>query len=87
MLVQNGIYTNTGSACASKALKTSPVLGAIGLRADLAQGSTVFTIDAANTEAEIDHVLEKLPAVVDRLRSLSPIWGKEIPKYEEDVCH
>jgi cysteine desulfurase len=86
MLVQNGIYTNTGSACASKALKTSPVLGAIGLRADLAQGSTVFTIDAANTEAEIDHVLEKLPAVVDRLRALSPIWGKEIPEYQENAC-
>jgi cysteine desulfurase len=86
MLVQNGIYTNTGSACASKALKISPVLGAIGLRADLAQGSTVFTIDAANSEAEIDYVLEKLPPVVDRLRSLSPIWGKEIPEYEEDAC-
>ena len=86
LLVQNGIYANTGSACASKALKTSPVLGAIGLRADLAQGSTVFTIDATNTEAEIDHVLEKLPPAVDRLRSLSPIWGKEIPEYQEDVC-
>jgi cysteine desulfurase len=86
MLAQNGIYTNTGSACASKALKTSPVLGAIGLRADLAQGSTVFTIDAGNTEEQIDYVLEKLPPVVDRLRALSPIWGKEIPEYEEDVC-
>ena len=86
MLAQNGIYTNTGSACASKALKTSPVLGAIGLRADLAQGSCVFTIDAANTAEEIDYVLEKLPAVVARLRSLSPIWGKEIPEYEEDAC-
>jgi cysteine desulfurase len=86
MLAQNGIYTNTGSACASKALKTSPVLGAIGLRADLAQGSSVFTIDAGNTEAEIDYVLEKLPPVVDRLRALSPIWGKEIPEYETDAC-
>jgi cysteine desulfurase len=86
MLAQNGIYANTGSACASKALKTSPVLGAIGLRADLAQGSTVFTIDATNTEAEIDHVLEKLPPAVDRLRSLSPIWGKEIPEYQDNVC-
>ena len=86
MLAQAGIYTNTGSACASKALKTSPVLGAIGIRADLAQGSTVFTIDAGNTMEEIDHVLEKLPAIVDRLRSFSPIWGKEIPEYEEDVC-
>ena len=86
MLAQNGIYTNTGSACSSKALKTSPVLGAIGLRADLAQGSTVFTIDAANSEAEIDYVLEKLPPVVERLRSLSPLWGKEIPEYETDAC-
>jgi cysteine desulfurase len=86
MLAQNGIYGNTGSACASKALKVSPVLGAIGLRADLAQGSTVFTIDAANTEAEIDYVLAKLPQAVERLRSLSPIWGKEIPEYEEDAC-
>jgi cysteine desulfurase len=45
----------------------------------------VFTIDAGNTEEEIDYVLEKLPPVVDRLRALSPIWGKEIPEYEEDV--
>jgi cysteine desulfurase len=87
MLAQNGIYTNTGSACASKALKTSPVLGAIGIRADLAQGSTVFTIDGSNTETEIDYVLEKLPAAVDRLRSFSPIWGKAIPEYETDACH
>jgi len=86
MLAQNGIYANTGSACASKALKTSPVLGAIGIRADLAQGSTVFTIGGRNTEKEIDYVLEKLPAAVDRLRTLSPIWGKEIPEYEEDAC-
>jgi cysteine desulfurase len=86
MLAHNGIYGNTGSACASKALKVSPVLGAIGLRADLAQGSTVFTINSGNTEAEIDYVLEKLPQAVERLRSLSPIWGKEIPEYEEDAC-
>jgi cysteine desulfurase len=86
MLAQAGIYTNTGSACASKALKTSPVLGSIGIRADLAQGSTVFTIDSRNTIEEIEYVLEKLPPVVDRLRSFSPIWGKEMAEYEEGVC-
>jgi cysteine desulfurase len=86
MLAQDGIYTNTGSACASKALKTSPVLVAIGVRADLAQGSTVFTIDAGNTVEDIDYVLEKLPPVVGRLRSFSPIWGKEMPEFEEGVC-
>ena len=86
MLAQNGIYVNTGSACASKALKTSPVLNAIGIRSDLAQGSTVFTINSDNTKEEIDYVLEKLPSIVHRLRSISPIWGKEIPEYEEGVC-
>jgi cysteine desulfurase len=104
MLAQAGIYTNTGSACASKALKTSPVLGAIGIRADLAalktspvlgaigiradlaQGSTVFTMNRNTTEVQIDYVLEKLPPAVGRLRALSPIWGKEIPEYETDVC-
>jgi cysteine desulfurase len=86
MLAQNGIYVNTGSACASKALKVSPVLSAIGIRADLAQGSTVFTFNSDNTEEEIDYVLEKLPSIVHRLRSMSPIWGKEIPEYEQGVC-
>lgn len=86
MLAQNGIYSNTGSACASKALKTSPVLGAIGIRADLAQGSTVFTINDNNTNEHIDYVLAKLPPIVERLRSFSPIWGKKIPEGEEGVC-
>lgn len=86
MLAQNGIYSNTGSACASKALKTSPVLGAIGIRADLAQGSTVFTINDNNTKEHIDYVLAKLPPVVERLRSISPIWGEKIPEGEEGVC-
>jgi cysteine desulfurase len=86
MLAQNGIYSNTGSACASKALKTSPVLGAIGIRADLAQGSTVFTINDNNTNEHIDYALAKLPPIVERLRSISPIWGKKIREGEEGVC-
>lgn len=78
MLNQEGIYVNTGSACASKALKTSPVLVAIGIRADLAQGSIVFTLNNSNTKEEIEYVLEKLPPVVERLRSFSPIWHEKI---------
>ena len=86
LLAQAGIYANTGSACASKALKTSPVLVAIGVPPALAQGSVVFTIDKSNSLEEIEYVLEKLPAAVDRLRMLSPIWGKEAPAYQEAVC-
>ena len=77
MLNQEGIYVNTGSACASKALKTSPVLVAIGIEPDLAQGSIVFTLDSSNTVEEIEYVLEKLPPVVEKLRSLSPIWREK----------
>jgi len=78
MLNQAGIYANTGSACASKALKISPVLVAIGVPAEIAQGSIVFTLDRDNTAPEVDYILEKLPAVVERLRSFSPLWKKNI---------
>ena len=77
MLEQDGIYANTGSACASKALKTSPVLVAIKIAPDVAQGSIVFTMDTSNTMEEMDYVLEKLPAAVDTLRSFSPLWRKK----------
>lgn len=76
-LNQEGIYANTGSACASKALKTSPVLVAIGIPPDLAQGSIVFTLNSGNTREEMEYVLEKFPFAVEKLRSLSPIWREK----------
>ena len=79
MLSREGIYVNTGSACASKALKTSPVLVALGVPAATAQGSAVFTLDVTNTPAEVDYVLEKLPQVVEKLRDMSPIWKNGAP--------
>lgn len=85
MLSKDGIYANTGSACASKALKVSPVLTAIGIPAALAQGSIVFTLDSSNTAEEVEYVLEKLLVSVDRLRSLSPLWQREAP-LEEIAC-
>ncbi|MBI4794320.1 MAG: cysteine desulfurase [Deltaproteobacteria bacterium] len=76
MLSRQGIYANTGSACASKALKTSPVLGALGIAPDLAQGSVVFTFNTDNSEDDVNYVLNHLPPAVDRLRSFSPVWRK-----------
>ena len=78
MLTMEGIYANTGSACASKALKTSPVLVAIGTPPDLAQGSIVFTLEKSNTAKDVEYVLEKLPHAVEKLRALSPIWKKKV---------
>jgi cysteine desulfurase len=76
MLSQKGIYANTGSACASKALKVSPVLVAIGLSPELAQGSLVFTLGPDNREEDVDYVLTHLPPAVEKLRSFSPVWRK-----------
>lgn len=78
MLSQGGVYANTGSACASKALKTSPVLSAIGIPPEVAQGSIVFTMNGSNRIEEVEYVLEKLPPAVERLRSFSPIWKKSM---------
>jgi cysteine desulfurase len=78
LLSSQGIYANTGSACASKALKTSPVLGAIGIKPDVAQGSMVFTLSRDTREEEVDHVLAHLPPAVERLRSFSPVWRKKM---------
>ncbi|UCD32907.1 MAG: cysteine desulfurase [Desulfobacterales bacterium] len=77
-LTHEGIYSNTGSACASKALKTSPVLMSIGIPPDIAQGSVVFTMNNNNRIEEVKYVLEKLSIAVAKLRALSPIWRKKI---------
>lgn len=76
MLAQKGIYANTGSACASKALKISPVLAALSLPHEVAQGSAVFTLNRSNTQEEIDYVLQHLPPAVQRLRAMSPLWDE-----------
>lgn len=78
LLNRQGIYANTGSACASKALKVSPVLCAIGLTPDVAQGSIVFTFNRDNVIEDVQHLLEHLPQAVDRLRSFSPVWQKKM---------
>ena len=78
LLSSQGIYANTGSACASKALKTSPVLGAIGVKPEVAQGSLVFTLSRSNREEEVHHVLAHLPLAVEKLRSFSPVWRKKM---------
>jgi cysteine desulfurase len=78
LLNRQGIYANTGSACASKALKVSPVLCAIGLPPEVAQGSVVFTFSQDNGLEDVAQVLEYLPQAVERLRSFSPVWRKKM---------
>ncbi|MCX8026814.1 MAG: cysteine desulfurase [Thermodesulfovibrionales bacterium] len=72
MLAMKGIYAASGSACSSRALKSSPVLLSLGVQTALAQGSIVFTLGQGNTDAEIDYLLDEFPKVISRLREMSP---------------
>jgi len=77
-LDMHGVQVSSGSACTSKTLEPSHVLLAIGLAHEEAHGSLVFTMGKQNSEEDVDYVLEVLPEVVKRLRTLSPLTPKEI---------
>lgn len=66
-----GIAVSTGSACSSGTLEPSHVLRAMGLPHHRAQNSIRFSLGAGNTEAEVDRVVSVLPAIVEKLRTLS----------------
>lgn len=72
-----GVEASTGSACSAKTLEPSHVLIAIGLRHEEAHGSLLLSLNKWNTQAEVDHVLESLPPVVERLRALSPLYQED----------
>lgn len=79
LLAGNGIFSASGSACSSKALKSSPVLLSIGTPVHMAQGSVVFTIGEGTTNEDITYFNETFPKVITRLREISPYskgWGK-----------
>jgi cysteine desulfurase len=68
-----GIAASSGSACSSGALEPSHVLSALGLPPEQAFGSLRFTLGRETVEEDIDRVLEILPQIVARLRSMSPL--------------
>ncbi|MHC1757586.1 MAG: cysteine desulfurase NifS [Methanosarcina sp.] len=74
MLDQMGICSSTGSACSSGSLDPSHVLSAIGVPPEIAQGSLRLTLGDANSEEDIDYVLDVLPEVVGKLRAISPFY-------------
>ena len=67
-----GIAASSGSACTSGSLEPSHVIRAMGVPFTAAHGSTRFSLSRYNTQEEIDYVVEHMPAIVDRLRALSP---------------
>ena len=71
-----GICASSGSACTSGSLDPSHVLLAIGLKHEVAHGSLRISLSDENTEEDVDKILEVLPEIVFRLRSMSPLWEK-----------
>ena len=69
-----GICASSGSACTSGSLQPSHVLRAMGVPFTMAHGSIRFSLSIFNTEEEIDFVIDKIPAIIEKLRILSPYW-------------
>lgn len=69
-----GIAGSSGSACTSGSLDPSHVLLAIGLPHEIAHGSLRLTVGDFTTDDDIDYILENLPKVIERLRSMSPLY-------------
>lgn len=72
----NGIAVASGSSCVSKSLKVSHVLSAIGLDHALAQGNIIMSLGEANTEEDVDYVIESFEKIVKKLRGMSPMWDE-----------
>lgn len=71
-----GMAVSSGSACSSGAVLPSHVLKAMGLTSEQARSSLRFSLGKQTTGHQIDTLLEILPEVVSRLRSLSPAYAK-----------
>ena len=76
MLDMQGICASSGSACTSGSLDPSHVLLAIGLPHEVAHGSLRLSLSDMNTEEDVDYILQVLPPIVERLRSMSPLWER-----------
>ena len=70
------ICAATGSACSSESMEASHVLLAMGLSPEIARSSLRFSLGKWSTVNDINYVMEKLPGIVSRLRSISPLAKK-----------
>jgi cysteine desulfurase len=77
LMNEQGICASSGSACTSGSLQPSHVLRAMGVPFTMAHGSIRFSLSIFNTEAEIDFVIDKMPAIIARLRGMSPYWNSD----------
>ena len=77
LLNKEGVATSSGSACTSGSLEPSHVLRAMNVPYTAAHGAIRFSLSRDSTDDEVDHVLAVMPAIVAKLRGISPFWSKE----------
>ena len=75
-----GVCASSGSACTSGSLDPSHVLLAIGLPHEKAHGSLRLTISHETTMDDAKFVCDNLPKIVERLRSMSPLYEDFVKK-------
>ena len=68
-----GFAVSSGSACTSGDTEPSHVILALGIEREIAQGSLRLTVGRDTTEDDIDALLDALPPIVARLRSISGV--------------
>ncbi len=71
-----GVAASSGSACASGSMEPSHVLRAMNLPATALQGAVRFSLSGETSDADIERVLEVLPAIVEQSRAQSPLWAE-----------
>lgn len=79
-----GICASSGSACTSGSLDPSHVLLAIGLVHEVAHGSLRLSLDESTTMEELKYTVSEVKKIVERLRSMSPLWERIIKNETED---
>jgi cysteine desulfurase len=72
-----GLAISTGAACSSGAIEPSHVLTAMGVRPDRARASLRFSLGKQNTADEVGCAIQLVPAAVERLRQLSPLYNRK----------
>ena len=71
------IAVSAGSACSSGEHQGSPVLKAMGISPEIAQGSLRISLGRWSTRVEVDTFVEKFSAIVRRLWAISPLYPKK----------
>ena len=83
LLDAKGICASSGSACTSGSLDPSHVLLAIGHPHEIAHGSLRLSLCETNTGEDVDDMLREIPAVVEYLRNMSPLWRDKVSGKKE----